>query len=87
MKAYDIPMVYWMIVIASILFMLSVGPLLAGAVMLLFDQTLNTGGFMILRVAVTRSCGSTSSGSSTPRGLRGSSASDRDHGRCHGHFL
>ena len=43
MKAYDIPMVCWMIVIASILFMLSVGPLLAGAVMLLFDQTLNTG--------------------------------------------
>jgi len=33
----------WMIVIASILFMLSVGPLIAGAIMLLFDQTLNTG--------------------------------------------
>ena len=43
MKAYDIPMVCWMIVIASILFMLSVGPLIAGAVMLLFDQTLGTG--------------------------------------------
>jgi cytochrome c oxidase subunit 1 len=43
MKAYDIPMVAWMIVIASILFMLSVGPLIAGAVMLLFDQTLGTG--------------------------------------------
>jgi len=43
MKAYDIPMVVWMIVIASILFMLSVGPLIAGAVMLLFDQTLGTG--------------------------------------------
>lgn len=43
MKAYDIPIVVWMIVIASILFMLSVGPLIAGAVMLLFDQTLNTG--------------------------------------------
>ena len=43
MKAYDIPLVCWMIVIASILFMLSVGPLLAGAVMLLFDQTLGTG--------------------------------------------
>ena len=38
MRAYDIPMVCWMIVIASILFMLSVGPLIAGAVMLLFDQ-------------------------------------------------
>ncbi|MDH3423998.1 MAG: cbb3-type cytochrome c oxidase subunit I, partial [Gemmatimonadota bacterium] len=43
MKAYDIPIVCWMIVIASILFMLSVGPLIAGAVMLLFDQVLNTG--------------------------------------------
>ncbi|MDH5588588.1 MAG: cbb3-type cytochrome c oxidase subunit I [Gemmatimonadota bacterium] len=43
MKAYDIPVVVWMIVIASILFMLSVGPLIAGAVMLLFDQTLGTG--------------------------------------------
>jgi cytochrome c oxidase subunit I len=43
MRAYDIPIVAWMIVIASILFMLSVGPLIAGAVMLLFDQLLNTG--------------------------------------------
>ncbi|HWO88198.1 MAG TPA: cbb3-type cytochrome c oxidase subunit I [Gemmatimonadales bacterium] len=43
MKAYDIPLVCWMIVIASILFMLSVGPLIAGAGMLLFDQTLGTG--------------------------------------------
>jgi cytochrome c oxidase subunit 1 len=43
MKAYDIPLVCWMIVIASILFMLSVGPLIAGAVMLLFDQVIGTG--------------------------------------------
>jgi cytochrome c oxidase subunit 1 len=43
MRAYDIPMVVWMIVIASILFMLSVGPLIAGAVMLFFDQVINTG--------------------------------------------
>ncbi len=42
MKMYDIPMVVWMIVIASILFMLSVGPLIAGAIMLLFDQNLGT---------------------------------------------
>jgi len=42
MKMYDIPMVVWMIVVASILFMLSVGPLVAGAVMLLFDQNLGT---------------------------------------------
>jgi cytochrome c oxidase subunit 1 len=43
MKAYDIPLVCWMIVIASIIFMLSVGPLIAGAVMLLFDQVIGTG--------------------------------------------
>lgn len=43
MKMYDLPMVVWMIVLASILFMASVGPLIAGAVMLLFDQTLATG--------------------------------------------
>jgi cytochrome c oxidase subunit 1 len=45
MRLYDIPMVIWMIVIASILFMASVGPLIAGAVMLLFDQTLGTAFF------------------------------------------
>ncbi|MFT5441453.1 MAG: cytochrome c oxidase subunit 1 [Myxococcota bacterium] len=45
MKLYDIPIVVWMIVIASVLFMLSVGPLLAGAIMLVFDQTLSTAFF------------------------------------------
>ena len=45
LKMYDIPMVIWMIVIASILFMASVGPLIAGAVMLVFDQTLGTAFF------------------------------------------
>jgi cytochrome c oxidase subunit 1 len=45
MKMYDIPMVVWMIVIASIMFMVSVGPLVAGAVMLLFDQNLGTAFF------------------------------------------
>ena len=43
MKMYDLPMVVWLIVLASIMFMASVGPLVAGAVMLLFDQTLATG--------------------------------------------
>ncbi len=43
MRAYDIPMVCWMIGIASVLFMLSVGPLIAGAVMLLMDQVIGTG--------------------------------------------
>jgi len=45
MKLYDLPMVVWMIVVASILFMASVGPLIAGAIMLLFDQNLGTGFF------------------------------------------
>jgi cytochrome c oxidase subunit 1 len=42
MGMYDIPIVVWMIVVASILFMVSVGPLIAGAVMLFFDQNLGT---------------------------------------------
>ncbi|MBC7658392.1 MAG: cbb3-type cytochrome c oxidase subunit I [Chitinophagaceae bacterium] len=45
MKMMDIPMVCWMIVLASILFMASAGPLIAGAAMLLFDQTIGTGFF------------------------------------------
>jgi len=43
MRMFDIPIVVWMIVIASVLFMASVGPLVAGAVMLLFDQVIGTG--------------------------------------------
>jgi cytochrome c oxidase subunit I len=43
MKMFDIPLVVWMIVLASVIFMLSVGPLIAGAIMLLFDQTMATG--------------------------------------------
>jgi cytochrome c oxidase subunit 1 len=43
MKAFDVPVVVWLIVVASILFMASVGPLVAGAVMLLFDQMIGTG--------------------------------------------
>jgi cytochrome c oxidase subunit 1 len=42
MKIFDIPIVVWMIVIASILFMASVGPLIAGAVMLFMDQNIGT---------------------------------------------
>src|SRR5262249_43971687 len=45
MKFHDIPIVVWMIVIASILFMASVGPLIAGAIMLSFDQRLGTAFF------------------------------------------
>jgi cytochrome c oxidase subunit 1 len=42
MKMYDIPIVVWMIVIASILFMVSVGPPIAGAIMLFMDQNIGT---------------------------------------------
>ncbi len=42
MRAFDVPLAVWMIVVASLLFMASVGPLIAGAVMLLFDQNLGT---------------------------------------------
>jgi cytochrome c oxidase subunit 1 len=42
MRMYDIPMVVWMIVVASILFMVSVGPLIAGAIMLFMDQQVGT---------------------------------------------
>ena len=45
MKMWDLPVVVWMIVIASILFMASVGPLIAGAVMLFMDQNFHTGFF------------------------------------------
>mgnify|MGYP001457521128 CR=1 FL=1 len=45
MKMFDIPIVLWMIVLASILFMASVGPLLAGAIMLVMDQQVGTGFF------------------------------------------
>ena len=45
MKWSDIPVVIWMIALASIIFMASVGPLVAGAVMLLFDQQLGTAFF------------------------------------------
>jgi cytochrome c oxidase subunit 1 len=38
-------MVVWMIVIASILFMASVGPLIAGAIMLFMDQNVGTAFF------------------------------------------
>jgi len=45
MSYHHIPIVVWMIVIASMLFMASVGPLIAGAIMLVFDQTLHTAFF------------------------------------------
>ena len=46
MGMMDLPIVVWMINIAVILFMASVGPLVAGAVMLFFDQRLGTSFFL-----------------------------------------
>ncbi len=45
MRMHDIPIVVWMIVVASVLFMGSVGPLVAGAVMMLMDQVAGTAFF------------------------------------------
>ena len=42
MGLFDVPITVWMLILASIDFMISVGPLVAGAVMLLFDQLLGT---------------------------------------------
>jgi cytochrome c oxidase subunit I len=43
MGMFDMPLFVWEEVIASIVFMLSVGPLIAGAVMLLLDRMAGTG--------------------------------------------
>jgi len=41
-----LPLLVWMQMTAAVLFMLSVGPLIAGAVMLLFDRTIGTSFFL-----------------------------------------
>jgi len=46
MKMLDIPVAIWMINIATVLFMFSVGPLVAGAIMLLLDQQLGTSFYV-----------------------------------------
>lgn len=46
MKMTDLPIVVWMINIAVILFMASVGPLVAGAAMLFMDQQIGTTYFL-----------------------------------------
>jgi cytochrome c oxidase subunit 1 len=45
MRMFDIPVLVWMIVVASIMFMASAGPLVAGALMLLGDQLVGTQFF------------------------------------------
>lgn len=42
---YRMPLALWMFLMAVMLFMFSVGPLIAGVVMLLFDRTIGTGFF------------------------------------------
>ncbi|MBI2501367.1 MAG: cbb3-type cytochrome c oxidase subunit I [Deltaproteobacteria bacterium] len=46
MALFRMPIFVWMINVASILFMFSVGPLIAGAFMLLADRTLQVGFFL-----------------------------------------
>jgi cytochrome c oxidase subunit 1 len=43
MRLFDMPLMVWMLVGASIIFLFSVGPLIAGAVMLLLDRLVGTG--------------------------------------------
>ncbi|HEY4798212.1 MAG TPA: cbb3-type cytochrome c oxidase subunit I [Bacteroidia bacterium] len=43
MTPFRLPMVVWMLNIASVMFMFAVGPIFAGAVLLLFDNILGTG--------------------------------------------
>jgi len=43
MKLFDMPLMVWMQLAASIIFLFSVGPLIAGAVMLLLDRVADTG--------------------------------------------
>jgi cytochrome c oxidase subunit 1 len=46
MSFMRLPLMVWMQVTAAVLFMLSVGPLVAAAIMLLLDRTLQTGFFL-----------------------------------------
>jgi cytochrome c oxidase subunit I len=43
MRMRDLPLILWMQVAASVIFLFSAGPLVAGAVMLLLDRTAGTG--------------------------------------------
>ncbi len=46
MSIWRMPLLVWEELVASVLFMLSVGPLIAGVVMLLFDRMVGTGFFL-----------------------------------------
>jgi len=46
MTMFRLPLMVWMQITAAVLFMLSVGPLIAGAILLLLDRTVGTGFFI-----------------------------------------
>ena len=66
MTMWRMPLLVWQEVVASVLFMLSVGPLIAGVVMLLFDRIVGTG-FFLPEKGADPCFGSTCSGSSAIR--------------------
>jgi cytochrome c oxidase subunit 1 len=47
MKLFDMPLMVWMQLSASIMFLFAVGPLIAGAVMLLLDRVAGTGFYSV----------------------------------------
>lgn len=49
MTMFRLPLMVWMQITAAVLFMLSVGPLIAGAILLLLDRTIGTGFFIAER--------------------------------------
>ncbi len=49
MTLLRLPLLVWMQLTAAVLFMLSVGPLIAGAILLLLDRTVGTGFFLPAR--------------------------------------
>ena len=52
MSLFRLPLIIWMVVIASLLFMMSVGPLIAGTFMLLFDKNVGTHFYLVTGEAV-----------------------------------
>ena len=52
MSLMRLPLIIWMVVIASLLFMLSVGPLIAGTFMLLLDKNVGTHFYLVTGEAV-----------------------------------
>jgi cytochrome c oxidase subunit 1 len=63
MGLWRLPLLVWYEITASVLFLLSVGPLIGGAVMLLLDRLVGAGFFLRPRAQI-RCCGSICSGSS-----------------------